>query len=251
MLQPAQAELRPDQIKRVVAAFANRRPASWLCALAAASMAVATDLATAQTASTNTSTEFNIPSQPLAVALTQYGDATQREVLYDTRYAAGKISGEVKGFMDANEALQKLLVGTNLSSRVLSESAFVLVPKSQQPPAAPRALSPDHRRYYALIQRALLDTLCRSTAAFPGSYRILVMFWINRASGIERLERIGSAGDAVDEEIGAALRSARLPEAPPADFAQPVLIELVPQGAGVTAGCSATRATRNSSGVPK
>lgn len=243
-----QAELRPHQIKRV-AASANRRPASWVCALAAAGMVVVTDFASAQTSSTNnTSIEFDIPSQSLASALTRYGDVTQREVLYDTRQAAGKLSGEVKGVMDANEALQRLLVSTNLSARVLSEGAFVLVPKSQQPPSAPRALSPGHRRYYALIQRALLDALCRSTSAYSGSYRILVMFWVNGSGGIERLERIGPGGAADDEEIDAMLRSARLAEAPPADFAQPILIELVPQGGGVTADCSTTRATRNSSG---
>lgn len=195
---------------------------------------------------------FDLAPQPLAVALSQYGDMTGREVLYATRQAAGKISGEVKGLMYANEALQKLLSGTDLSARVLSESAFVLVPNPQRPLAAPRELSPGHRRYYGLIQGTLLDALCRSTAAYPGGYRILAMFWVNGSGGIERLERIESAGvAAVDEEIDATLRSVRLPEAPPADFAQPVLIELVPQGAGVSAGCSTARATRHSSGGPK
>ena len=194
---------------------------------------------------------FDIAPQPLAVALSQYGDMTRREVLYDTRQAAGKLSGEVRGLMHANEALQRLLSGTNLSARVLSESAFVLVPKPQQPPPAPRALSPGHRSYYALIQGTLLDALCRSTAAYPGGYRILVMFWINGSGGIERLERISSAGSAADEEIDATLRSARLAKAPPADFAQPVLIELVPQGVGVTPGCPTPRATRNASRGPK
>jgi hypothetical protein len=180
--------------------------------------------------------EFNIPSQPLQTALSRYGDATGREALYDTSLAGGRVSGEVQGKFRPNEALDRLLSGTGLSARFVAENSFVVLPA--QPSNRQAAPLPSHRRYYGLIQANLLAALCQSSATRPGRYRIVAMFWIGPTGTIERSQRIGSAGTAdADQQLDATLRNVRFSEPPPAGFEQPVLILIVPQAPGVTAGC--------------
>lgn len=248
MLQAAGADFKPDRVGFMVAALAVRRLAFCVYALVAASMVAAARPAIAQTG-TSASIEFDIPSQPLASALSRYGDTTRREVIYAMDHVAEKTSGEVRGLLNVDEALLKLLAGTRLSAHVLSETAFVLVPRSRQPIVQLSELPPTHRRYYALMQATFLDVLCEPMVARAGNYRILVILWISMSGAIERFERIGSAGDGrVDEQIDAVLRSTRLPEAPPLDFAQPILVRLAPP-AGTLENCATLRATRHSSGA--
>lgn len=182
--------------------------------------------------------DFDIPAQPLDAALSYYGDATGREALYDTSLADGRTSGSVQGLLTPNEALRKLLTGTGLFARFVAERSFVLLPA---PPASLQARQPQtpaHRHYYGLIQGSLLEALCRSRHAHPGSYRIAVALWIDPSGRIDRSERIGSAGaDDIDRQIDVTLRSVQFSEPPPADLAQPVVILLVPQARGVTPGC--------------
>jgi hypothetical protein len=207
--------------------------------LAFSGMLTAKSPAVAQTPRAQGPIEFNIPAQPLGAALDRYGDLTGSEALYDTKLAAGRVSGNVQGALTPIAALEKLLVGTGLSARFVAANAFVLLPmppaqqqKSQQAP------SPAHQRYYGLIQESLLDALCRSNATRPGRYRFVAEFWIGPAGTVEKSRRIGSTGIVdVDEKIDSTLRSVRLNEPPPAGFTQPVLILIVPQASGVTPGC--------------
>jgi len=196
------------------------------------------DPAPAQTGSNHPPFEFNIPSQPLEAALGRYGDATGREALYDTSIATGRVSGEVRGVLTPNEALARLLSGTGLSPRFVAESSFVLLPippvtatKASQPPPL------SHRRYYGVIQEDLLNALCRSGAR-PGHYRVVAVFWIDPAGKVEKSQLIGSGGSAgIDQQIDATLHSITFRAPPPAGFAQPVLVLIVPQIPGVTPGC--------------
>lgn len=169
MLQPARAEFRPDYTSCVVAAPATLRRLCWACALAVASMVAVTDLAMAQTRPTSASIEFNIPSQSLNAVLSRYGDATGREALFDASLTVGRVSGDVRGTFSPDEALSKLLSGTGLAAEFVEETTFVLLPVStanQQ--ASQQVRSPEHRRYYELIQASLLSTLCRSRSVRPG-----------------------------------------------------------------------------------
>ncbi|WP_454618592.1 STN domain-containing protein [Bradyrhizobium cenepequi] len=233
----------------------NRRLLQWMMAsLAFAALTVAAaspvhSQTSPQPGTAGAAIYFDMPAQPLGAALSRYGDTTRREVIYAMGYVEGKTSGEVRGLFTANEALLKLLAGTRLSAQVLSETAFVLVPQPPRPIAKLSDLSAIHRRYYALLQATLLDALCEPMAAPAGNYRILVIFWVNMSGVIYRFERIGSAGDGnVDEQIDAVLRSTRVPEAPPIDFAQPVLIKLAPR-AGTRENCSTLRTAGNSPGA--
>ncbi|MDE5458295.1 TonB-dependent outer membrane receptor [Bradyrhizobium sp. CSA112] len=234
MLQELQAAFGPDHIGYFVR---SQWRLSWAIALALVSMMTVCSLGMAQTPRDDEPIAFDIPAQPLEAALTRYGDVTGREALYDTSLAAGRTSGEVRGALTPKQALERLLLGTGLLARFVTENAFVLVPA---PSANRQALrqAPSHRRYYGLIQANLLNSLCRSSSTRPGRYRIVVAFWIGRTGIIENLRRVGSAGSAdVDQQIDATLRSVRLNEPPPADFAQPVLILLMPQAPGMTPPC--------------
>lgn len=202
-------------------------------------MVAAPDPAAAQAKPTNAPIEFNISSQPLSAALSHYVDASGRDVLYDTSLAAGRISSAVHGVVVPDEALKQLLSGTGLAAEFVAETTFILVPA---PPAdqqgAQRTRSPEHRRYYGLIQAGFTDALCQSGGARPGGYRFTAALWIAPDGAVRRSQRIGSSGTSeADQRIDAVLRSVRFREPPPAGFLQPVLMLIVPQGPGVTRGC--------------
>jgi hypothetical protein len=140
---------------------------------------------------------------PLATALGRYGDATGGEALFDTSLADGRISGAVSGQSTPDEALRKLLMGTGLYARFVTEKAFVLLPARtgdarQKAPSAPASTD----RYHGLIQRTLLDALCRSGGARPGNYNVVIVFQIDATGDVEAVKRIGSTGmDDIDQSI--------------------------------------------------
>jgi hypothetical protein len=223
---------------------------TWAIALGLVGTTAAIGPACAQGA-TNAPLEFNIPSQPLNVALGRYGDATGREALYDASLATGRISGDVQGMLAPDEALKRLLSGTGLSAQFVAENAFVLLPAPQTIEQTATTMSPARRRYYGLIQESLLDALCRSRGARPGHYRFVAMFWIDPDGKIEKPQRIGSTGATdADQQVDATLRSVRFSEPPPAGFAQPVLILIVPQAPGVTPSCGKVDSGRGPIGLP-
>jgi hypothetical protein len=202
-------------------------------------MTVTGSMASAQTPPAEASLEFDIPSQPLVSALSRYGDATGREALYDASLATGRVSGEVHGVLTPGEALEKLIAGTGLSARFVAEGTFVLLPMPAAQSQAAQAPSPAHRRYYALIQESLLDALCRHRGARPGDYRMIAVLRIAPNGAVEDAERIGSAGSAdADRQIDVTLHGIRFTEPPPAGFAQPVRILILPNAQGVTPGCA-------------
>ncbi|MFH0302314.1 STN domain-containing protein [Bradyrhizobium sp. 31Argb] len=240
MRSQTKAVTEPDRLGYAAGTSGRGRFLLWATPLTVAGAIAATGHLFAQTLSANTAIRFDIPSQSLSAALSRYGDLTGREALYDTSLAAGRASGEVLGVLTPNEALQRLLAGTNLSARFLSENAFVLMPTA---PSARQATTQEpsaaHRRYYGLIQETVLDALCQSAVTRPGQYRIVVALWIGSTGRIEKSQRVGSAGSGtIDRQIDVTLASVRLREPPPADFAQPILIVLVPQAPGVTPGCA-------------
>lgn len=205
----------------------------------------------AQLASSETPIHFSIPAQPLVSAISRYGDATGSEALYDASLAVGRYSSDVQGLLLPFEALERLLAGTGLSARFVAKDTFVVLPA---PPATSQAPtpSPAHRRYYALIQESLLDALCRLNEGRPGRYRIVAVFWIAPNGTAEKARRIGTAGAAdADKQIDATLRNITFREPPPAGFAQPVRILIVPQAPGVNPGCMSANARLRANGSPQ
>ncbi|UZE50495.1 STN domain-containing protein [Rhodopseudomonas sp. P2A-2r] len=177
---------------------------------------------------------FSIPAQPLISAISRYGDATGSEALYDASLATGRFSNNVHGMMTPAEGLERLLIGTGLSARFVSERRFVVTISPAGPgPENERILPAAHRRYYGLVQQGLLDTLCRVDGARPGHYRIIVALGISQAGEIAQIQRVGTVGSAdADQQMDAALRGVRFSEPPPAGFTQPVRILISPEVPG-------------------
>ncbi|TAJ84983.1 MAG: TonB-dependent siderophore receptor [Reyranella sp.] len=71
--------------------------------------------------------DFNIPAQPLAQALTQFGRQSGLQVAVDAAAVAGKSSGGVYGMMSAQSALQQVLAGTGITYRFTSPTAVSVV----------------------------------------------------------------------------------------------------------------------------
>lgn len=187
---------------------------------------------------------FDIPSQSLNAALTRYGDITGREALYDASLTVGKWSGDVVGSFSPDDALRQLLSPTGLVAEFVDGRKFVLLPASEtHRRASPTARTPQHARYYGLIQMAVLGSLCSSPTIRPGHYRIGVLLWIALDGAVARISRVGSTGIVEgDQQFDAALSSMRVGEPPPADFASPILMLIIPETFGMTA-CNSANAT--------
>ncbi len=181
--------------------------------------------------------DFSISPQPLASALSRYGDATGNEALYEGGLTEGRISGNVQGRLTPDEALQRLLAGTGLAARLVAEGTFVLAPASR--PRSVQAIASAHQHFYAVVQESAIDALCRMREVRPGNYRLLAVFWIAKNGAVEDFLRVGTSGKvAADQLIDKTLRGLKFREAPPADFLQPVRILFVPEGPGVNSGCA-------------
>ena len=70
--------------------------------------------------------EFNIERQPLATALLEYAEITDRQLLFNERIVRGVESNPVWGVMSRNEALSRLLEGTNRSFSVTPSGVAVI-----------------------------------------------------------------------------------------------------------------------------
>ncbi|HEX3505529.1 MAG TPA: filamentous hemagglutinin family protein [Xanthobacteraceae bacterium] len=107
---------------------------------------------------------FDIPAQPLAVALEVYSATTGIEVFYDAALATGRRSADVKGSLPAMRGLQVLLRGTGYVPRATGPGSISIAPSSlqteQQIPASTRNFD-RYESYLAMLQARLGRTLCR------------------------------------------------------------------------------------------
>ena len=69
---------------------------------------------------------FDIPSQPLAQALTAFGQQAGLQIAVNAAAVSGKTSIAVSGAMTAEQALQRLLAGTGVSYRFTSPNAVTV-----------------------------------------------------------------------------------------------------------------------------
>ncbi len=96
-----------------------------ICATIAAPLFLAVaSVAGAQTQSA--SYDLDIPSQDLHSALQQLAVASHHKLLYKTALVAGKTSSPIKGTFTAQEAIQQVLLGTNLTFEITSESVVLI-----------------------------------------------------------------------------------------------------------------------------
>lgn len=237
------ATLRP-----VVRSTTRKRALVAVAALVATLICVAKAAEPEQPSAAPQPINFAIPSQPLANALHAYGRKVGIQVLYESRSAIGRMSEAVQGKYTPDEALKRLLAGTDLEVRHARPDAITLVaPVGQDiPPTNPLATadlsigelrvrapgkSNDLARFQdyseslqAEIQRALL----KSTTTGSGNYRAVLDLWIDPARTIQKTALLQSTGESTrDAAITATLQGLRINRATPPDAPQPIRAVIV------------------------
>ena len=178
---------------------------------------------------------FDIPAQPLSGALYSFSAASGIEVLVDARNASGRRSSTVTGTMPPHQALQALLAGSHLVAKEFEPGTVTLtVPETA---IAPGAGSPS---YFAEIQRAVEQTLCRDSRTLPGAYRLALKLWIGPSGEVLRSKRLDTTGDSDrDAALDAAVPSVRVGSPPPAELPQPVALIVSPGYTPENSNCAA------------
>ncbi len=183
---------------------------------------------------------FNIPPQPLAHALEAYARISSREILYDSTLADGRRSSLVDGVYTAESALQILLAGTGLVADFKDKDFFVVGPGPSDASvgAAAGRRSAEYTSYYGRLQASLKAAFCASRV-LPDDHRVAARLWIGQHGGVLQAKTLTPGDSEVDRQVEAILRGLRLDSVPPAGFAQPVTIAIMPGDA--TRNCDSAR----------
>lgn len=205
--------------------------------------------------------QFDIAAQNLGDALDLYSRRTGIAVLMDQRHAQRQ-SAPVRGAYAAGAALQALLEGTGLQSRLSDAQAVivyapagVVATAADLPPAAVVAAADipgatqggaDHAAYVSRLQHVLLGLLCRAAQTRPGGYRLALQLYLNRTGVVDRVHLLDSTGlRARDTAIARLVLGMRVGAAPSPSMPQPVSILLLPRGPGSEVDCAPSAPGRN------
>ncbi|CAK7258115.1 outer-membrane receptor for ferric coprogen and ferric-rhodotorulic acid [Shinella sp. WSC3-e] len=71
---------------------------------------------------------FAIPAQPLSSALVQFANATGIQLFYDANLVRGKSSGGAQGALSRSDALNRILAGTGLVTRINGNTVTIVDP---------------------------------------------------------------------------------------------------------------------------
>jgi hypothetical protein len=179
---------------------------------------------------------FDLPAQPLASALESYSVSSGWQVIYNGRLTAGRQSSAVKGDFTPGAALRMLLAGTSLIPQYRAVDGAILVPDPMAtlgPDEIADNVAPSLKGYYGLIQTKLERAFCASPPIRVGAYRVALGFWIGSSGTVTRMVLLSSSGRAdIDDSFDRAVRSLAIGMAPPAGFAQPVVLLVTPELVG-------------------
>ncbi|MCK9915647.1 STN domain-containing protein [Microbacteriaceae bacterium K1510] len=134
---------------------------------------------------------FDLPSEPLAVALEHLMAATNLTIIVDSGLTDGLQSASVKGTFSSEELLRRMLIGTGLDARALGGGLFTLV----RPPEARRRPLPQFIDFAAVVQAAVTNALCQGSDTRPMYYRTVIRLWFEPSGVVSRAELGHSTGD--------------------------------------------------------
>ncbi|WP_215407129.1 secretin and TonB N-terminal domain-containing protein [Janthinobacterium sp. JC611] len=179
---------------------------------------------------------FDLPAQPLDAALVAFGEVTGYSVLVSSQLAAGRVAAPVRGDYTPAEALQRLLVGTQLGARFSGSNAFTLLALADAPvapapvPAGAALAAPPLQGYAAILQRSLTRALCRLHPDAFGRYRLAFQLWLDERGKVRAVHVLEASGvEQRDRAVLQRLRSLLMDGAPPAGLPQPLTILLTPR----------------------
>lgn len=174
--------------------------------------------------------DFDLPTQPLAAALAQYGAASGRSVMFIDEWVAGRTSSAVRGRYTPHAALRALLAGTGFTADDVDtqlSGAFILK-RVAAAPAQALAAGPQ-RRYDALVQARVWEALCADPRTAPGHYRSILQLRVAASGRISQARLVSSSGDTErDAAMLAALAQLTMDRPPPADLALPLTLAILP-----------------------
>ncbi len=189
----------------------------------------------------NRTITFDLPAQSLVSALELYSIASGWQVIYDANLATGRRSAAVRGDFAPGVALQMLLAGTGLMPQHMATDGVLLVPEPAATSGSQQTLTASRfAGYYGRIQTSLKRAFCATPQIRSGAYRIALGLWIGSSGAVARSELLGSTGNVeIDQTFDRTIRALSVGEAPPAGFAQPVVVLVTPD---LTAQCGAADA---------
>ncbi|WP_143149268.1 STN domain-containing protein [Hyphomicrobium sp. CS1BSMeth3] len=190
---------------------------------------------------------FQIPRQPLPMALQAYSRASGVDVFYESHVAAGLESTPVEGALSPEAALRALLAGTDLTVTYTRNDAITLsLPVSDiLPPTSPlgdtdleldtlrvtpgeRVDGTELREFREIAQADIEAALRKNTRTRAGNYRAQVRLWVDPSRTVRKAELSQSTGDAErDARITTLLQGLQLRRTPPRNAPQPVRVVIV------------------------
>ncbi|MDB5459179.1 MAG: TonB-denpendent receptor, partial [Caulobacteraceae bacterium] len=99
-------------------------------------------MASAALAQTSASLHFDIPAEDLGTALNEVARQSHQEVVFNADLTRGKSAPALRGDFSAQQALQQLLAGTDLSARVSANGSIVVDRRGPLAPAANDGATP-------------------------------------------------------------------------------------------------------------
>jgi hypothetical protein len=177
--------------------------------------------------------DFDIPAQPLSVALNRYADTSGQPALFPSHIVDGRTSTAVQGRYSPEAALHILLRGTGLTADKRNSGlgqTFILKEVGTPSSASRNAMEAlfDEEGFAGLVQARVWQALCADTLTRPGSYVSLLRFHLDTDGRIREARLIGTSGDAGrDAALLDALRRVHIERSPPAAIAQQPLTMLV------------------------
>jgi hypothetical protein len=192
---------------------------------------------------------FNIPTQPLATALEQFGKSSKMQVLYESRIASRLQSPGAHGGMTAYSALEKILSGTGLTASFVGPNAITVGKPSpypdDEPPVSPlseqgislptlQVAAPASganqlllRAYNDAVTREIRLALEKDPDTSDGNYTVGVEIWLTSTNRIGPLSVVQSSGSGLrDLAISRALQGVSFSVPLPDNVPQPVRVTI-------------------------
>lgn len=141
----------------------------------------------------NQSQTFDIPAQPLEVALQHYSKATGLNVLVDSNLISQQQSKEVRGSFTPTQALDQLITHTGLAVHYVSTQTFTLKPQivpSRKNIESLSLASLYTSEFVAALQYNLERLICKDSLLSRGNYRMLIQVSLNQHSHIENIRLV-------------------------------------------------------------
>lgn len=179
---------------------------------------------------------FDIPGQPLADALEQYGAVTGFGLFYDGVLAADHRSTPIKGVFSPMLGLEALLRGTGYVPRRTGLGAVSILPLRHSMAASDPGLQ-RFGAFFALLQKRVSHTLCSREVTEPVGAPIIFRLWLASSGVIVRAEIVGSGGDhAHNLALAGSIRGMEVAP-PPLGLRQPVMMAILPALPGEASRC--------------